>query len=441
MTRHVQSTTDRRLCWDEQNRLQGVKDNRYLSYYQYDAGGDRTYKLTGKGELQNISGNWQYYYLLDNATLYASPYLVATDRGYTKHYYAESERIASRIGGGGLGDALGSRLVDEESFSAHQAASAEHFDAVTYCLGADAQPVDDLLLFLYDWRDSVQPEDESYWYHPDHLGSSSWITDKAGKAVQHLHYLPWGEDYVNQRTGSFSSMYTFSAKERDSETGLSYFGARYYSSDLSIWLSVDPMSDKYPSMSPYIYCANNPVKLVDPNGEEIVEDKPPGKLAELLRSWDRAVSGSAENRQFEGGGDGANAGTMTKHDVDVAVAVGATMLSGGAALGTETAVGTTFAIVSTVNNIDDATVNSAGQTVSQRATANNEGASNAVTGLKTAVSVISVGVSGNNVRKVFKEAKNEGTKVIKKNVSTFARNVADVATNLYGAVTSLFRKK
>ena len=62
--------------------------------------------------------------------------------------------------------------------------------------------------------------------------------------------------------------YTFSAKERDPETGLSYFGARYYTSDLSIWLSVDPMAAKYPSLSPYVYCANNPVKLVDPNGEE-----------------------------------------------------------------------------------------------------------------------------------------------------------------------------
>ena len=66
-----------------------------------------------------------------------------------------------------------------------------------------------------------------------------------------------------------AEMHTFSSKERDTETGLSYFGARYYSSDLSIWLSVDPMSDKYPSLSPYVYCANNPVKLVDPNGEEI----------------------------------------------------------------------------------------------------------------------------------------------------------------------------
>jgi len=64
------------------------------------------------------------------------------------------------------------------------------------------------------------------------------------------------------------SSYTFSAKERDPETGLSYFGSRYYSSDLSVWLSVDPMSDKYPSLSPYVYCADNPVKLVDPNGED-----------------------------------------------------------------------------------------------------------------------------------------------------------------------------
>ena len=69
-----------------------------------------------------------------------------------------------------------------------------------------------------------------------------------------------------------NSYYTFSAKEKDVETGLSYFGLRYYSSELSVWLSVDPMADKYPSMSSYVYCANNPVKLVDPNGEKIVVD-------------------------------------------------------------------------------------------------------------------------------------------------------------------------
>jgi RHS repeat-associated protein len=62
---------------------------------------------------------------------------------------------------------------------------------------------------------------------------------------------------------------SFTGKERDSETGFSYFGARYYDSDiLTGWLSVDPMADKYPNISPYAYCGWNPVKLVDPNGED-----------------------------------------------------------------------------------------------------------------------------------------------------------------------------
>ena len=72
-----------------------------------------------------------------------------------------------------------------------------------------------------------------------------------------------------QRTTSWNAPYTFSGKEKDVETGYGYFGARYYDSGLSIWLSVDPMSDKYPSMSPYNYCANNPVILVDPDGRDI----------------------------------------------------------------------------------------------------------------------------------------------------------------------------
>ena len=62
----------------------------------------------------------------------------------------------------------------------------------------------------------------------------------------------------------------FTGKERDSETGYGYFGARYMDHELmTMWLSVDPMADKYPSISPYAYCAWNPVKLVDPNGCEI----------------------------------------------------------------------------------------------------------------------------------------------------------------------------
>ena len=62
---------------------------------------------------------------------------------------------------------------------------------------------------------------------------------------------------------------SFTGKERDSETGFSYFGARYYDSDLMTgWLSVDPMADKYPNMSPYAYCGWNPIGLIDTNGME-----------------------------------------------------------------------------------------------------------------------------------------------------------------------------
>ena len=100
-----------------------------------------------------------------------------------------------------------------------------------------------------------------------------WITYTDGSAIQDIHYLPFGEEQIDQRLTSFNSRYTFSAKEKDIETNYSYFGARYYTSDLSIWLSVDPMSDKYPNMSPYVYCANNPVILIDPNGEEVEADE------------------------------------------------------------------------------------------------------------------------------------------------------------------------
>ena len=84
---------------------------------------------------------------------------------------------------------------------------------------------------------------------------------------------------IPTETLSQSHRLCFIGKERDSETGFSYFGARYYDSDiLTGWLSVDPMADKYPGLSPYAYCAWNPVKLVDPDGEDWVENKETGDI-------------------------------------------------------------------------------------------------------------------------------------------------------------------
>ncbi len=109
---------------------------------------------------------------------------------------------------------------------------------------------------------------------------NDFITNINGAAIQHLQparlnhsggYLPFGETFVDQRHDSpYNTPYRFSGKEKDDETQYSYFGARYYDSDLSVWLSVDPLANKYPSMSPYMYCAGNPVMLVDPFGMDII---------------------------------------------------------------------------------------------------------------------------------------------------------------------------
>ena len=74
---------------------------------------------------------------------------------------------------------------------------------------------------------------------------------------------------TNTTTDGADPRSSFTGKEKDAETGYGYFGARYMDHELmTMWLSVDPMADKYPGISPYAYCAWNPVKLVDPDGND-----------------------------------------------------------------------------------------------------------------------------------------------------------------------------
>ena len=113
----------------------------------------------------------------------------------------------------------------------------------------------------------ISKEDEVYFYHGDHLGSANWITDIKGDAIQYMHYAPYGEMWYNQQGSAYNERFRFTGKERDDETGYDFFGARYYASSLPLWLSVDPLADKYPYISPYAYCGWNPIKYVDPNGK------------------------------------------------------------------------------------------------------------------------------------------------------------------------------
>ena len=112
-----------------------------------------------------------------------------------------------------------------------------------------------------------------YWYHPDYIQNVDLVTDLDGEAYELFLYNPWGEQlhHWSSNSSSWTSPYRFNAKEVDPETGLAYYGARYYQSKLGVWLSVDPMSDKYPHQSPFTYCSNNPIMLFDPDGKEDYE--------------------------------------------------------------------------------------------------------------------------------------------------------------------------
>jgi len=172
----------------------------------------------------------------------------------------------------------------------------ERFEILEACSGqqADFVYLQDRFESILDQLSANDPEDVQYFYHSDHLGSSSFITDASGTVDQHLQYLPFswrdcadvrsttqlarpnpdirlrrivvdGEPWIDQRTNT-GIRFTFSGKEKDEETGYSYFGARYYNADISIWLSVDPLNDERSWLTPYNYCSNNPIKLVDPTG-------------------------------------------------------------------------------------------------------------------------------------------------------------------------------
>ncbi|MFH0977500.1 MAG: RHS repeat-associated core domain-containing protein [Spirochaetota bacterium] len=147
----------------------------------------------------------------------------------------------------------------------------------------------------------------AFYYHGDHLGSSSVITDSIGKFYEHIEYFPYGEDWVDEKATSTSESvaYKFTAKEYDAETGYTNFGARYYDMKLCTWISVDKAFPKYiPSandfdtehdyywylqqdaskklpgiggvfnssnLNVYHYAGLNPVKYVDPDGNAISE--------------------------------------------------------------------------------------------------------------------------------------------------------------------------
>ena len=125
--------------------------------------------------------------------------------------------------------------------------------------------------------DTAHHED-IFYYHTDPLGSTSYITDAKANVALFDAYLTYGELLVDEHSSSEEMPYKFNGKELDQETRLCYYGARYMNSRTSLWYGVDRLKENYPELGSYTYCADNPVKLVDPDGNIALIDNAIGVL-------------------------------------------------------------------------------------------------------------------------------------------------------------------
>ena len=119
----------------------------------------------------------------------------------------------------------------------------------------------------YNGKDNDDYEKMQFYYHPDHLGSSSYITNFDGEVSQHIEYVPFGEVFIEERNNTWNTSYLFNAKEFDEDMGMYYYGARYYEPRLSLWMSTDPRSEEAPEASSYTYSHNAPTGRVDFDGK------------------------------------------------------------------------------------------------------------------------------------------------------------------------------
>ena len=296
-----EKATEQKFKWDEENRLLAADENGFVSNYWYDADGERTVKTSGEGE--QIYVNSEFAGGRTNTakfSLYVSPYLVANQGGrYTKHIYIGSQRIVSKLGdfasygsdprripyAGSEADAVSvdykgkyasQQQVIKDNYATFNVPyngedNNDYVDGEGFCCNdGSLEAAQEKVMTRSAIDGNFKPNDEyermQFYYHPDHLGSSSYITNLDGEVAQHIEYVPFGEVFIEERNNTWNTPYLFNAKEFDEETGLYYYGARYYESRVSLWMSTDPMEKNMLYSSTYTYCHNNPINRIDENG-------------------------------------------------------------------------------------------------------------------------------------------------------------------------------
>ena len=327
------ANTTREMYWDEDNRLMVLSDNGKTSRYTYNAAGERIMKSYGTMEGVYINGAPQgiTFHETDNFTLYPASIISINKNRFTKHYFIGDKRIASRIGTGLFNNVYGRNgsyvTAGQQDYAERMNQIQKQKEAyykqqgiapgVPTMKGAYGDPentgvgYNTVITELGDhsvpegwiqtpkhnttegnepgapisWNDPTNPEnpqpgygyvdndttkEETFFYHSDHLGSTSYITDSKGNITQYDAYLPYGELLVDEHSSSEDMPYKFNGKEMDAETGLYYYGARYLNPVTCLWYGVDPLAEKYKEIGSYVYCADNPINLFDPDGQKFI---------------------------------------------------------------------------------------------------------------------------------------------------------------------------
>ena len=106
-----------------------------------------------------------------------------------------------------------------------------------------------------------------HYYLKDHLGNNRVVIDQNGSVEQVNHYYPFG-GLFGEGTSNTNQAYKYNGKELDRMHGLDWYdyGTRNYDTALPVWTTVDPLAEKYYNSSTYAYCANNPIRYIDPDG-------------------------------------------------------------------------------------------------------------------------------------------------------------------------------
>ena len=326
-----EKATEQKYRWDEDNRLMVLSDNGKTSRYTYNAAGERIMKSYGTMEGVYINGAPQgiTFHETDNFTLYPASILSVNKNRFTKHYFLGDKRVASRIGTGLFNNVYGRNgsyvTAGQQDYAERmnqiQTQKEAYYKKVGVAPGVPTEKgaygdpentgvgYNAVLTELgnhdvpqgwiqtphpnttpgtnpgapVSWNDPSNPDDpqagygyipndttkeETFFYHSDHLGSTSYITDDKANITQYDAYLPYGELLVDEHSSSEDLPYKFNGKEMDEETGLYYYGARYMNPMASIWYGVDPLAEKYTTTGGYVYTLNNPVKFIDVDGRE-----------------------------------------------------------------------------------------------------------------------------------------------------------------------------